>query len=70
MSHNNKRYNQGIEEANVIDTLGAGDSFIAGFLTNYFNGAAIEETLKAAAQIAAKTCEVNGAFGFGKQLTF
>jgi fructoselysine 6-kinase len=70
MSHNNKRYNQGIEEANVIDTLGAGDSFIAGFLTNHFNGVAIEETLKAAAQIAARTCEVNGAFGYGKQLTF
>jgi fructoselysine 6-kinase len=70
MSHHNKRYKQGIEEANVIDTLGAGDSFIAGFLTNHFNGFTIEESLKAAAQIAARTCEVNGAFGFGRQLTF
>jgi fructoselysine 6-kinase len=70
MSHNNKRYNQGIEEANVIDTLGAGDSFIAGFLTNHFNGFTIEESLKTAAKIAARTCEVNGAFGYGKQLTF
>ncbi|MBV7506296.1 fructoselysine 6-kinase [Bacillus sp. sid0103] len=70
MSHNNKRYKQGIEEANVIDTLGAGDSFIAGFLTNHFNGGSIEESLKAGAQIAARTCEVNGAFGHGKQLTF
>ncbi|MEH7301053.1 PfkB family carbohydrate kinase [Neobacillus drentensis] len=70
MSHNNKRYSQGIEEANVIDTLGAGDSFIAGFLTNHFNGCSIEESLKAAAKIAARTCEVNGAFGFGKQLTW
>jgi len=70
MSHNNKRYQQGIEEANVIDTLGAGDSFIAGFLTNYFNGVSIEGSLKTAAHIAARTCEVNGAFGHGKQLTF
>jgi fructoselysine 6-kinase len=69
MSHNNKRYEQGIVEANVIDTLGAGDSFIAGFLTHHFNGLTIEESLKAAAQIAARTCEVNGAFGHGKQLT-
>ncbi|MEH7076868.1 PfkB family carbohydrate kinase [Neobacillus drentensis] len=70
MSYNNKRYKQGIEEANVIDTLGAGDSFIAGFLTNHFNGFTIEESLLAAAKIAARTCEVNGAFGLGKQLTF
>jgi fructoselysine 6-kinase len=70
MSHENKRYSQGIEEAKVIDTLGAGDSFIAGFLTSQFNGLSIEDSLKAAAKIAAKTCEVNGAFGYGKQLTF
>jgi fructoselysine 6-kinase len=70
MSHDHKRYRQGIEEANVIDTLGAGDSFIAGFLTNHFNGFTIEDALKAAAKIAARTCEVNGAFGYGKQLAF
>jgi fructoselysine 6-kinase len=69
MSHENKRCSQGIVEAKVIDTLGAGDSFIAGFLTNYFNDVPIEKTLEAAAQIAARTCEVNGAFGYGKQLT-
>jgi fructoselysine 6-kinase len=68
MSHNNKRYSQGIEEADVVDTLGAGDSFIAGFLTHHFKGFTIEESLQAAAKIAARTCEVNGAFGFGKQL--
>ncbi|WP_307290917.1 PfkB family carbohydrate kinase [Bacillus sp. SORGH_AS_0510] len=68
MSHNNKRYIQGIEEADVVDTLGAGDSFIAGFLTHQFKGFTIDESLQAAAKIAARTCEVNGAFGFGKQL--
>lgn len=59
---------QGIEQANVIDTLGAGDSFISGFLTSYFNGWTVVQSLKIAAKNAAQTCEVHGAFGFGKQL--
>ncbi|CAM3874592.1 PfkB family carbohydrate kinase [Cytobacillus oceanisediminis] len=68
MSDGTNRYNQGIEEANVIDTLGAGDSFIAGFLTHRLNGNPIEESLQIAAYRAARTCEVHGAFGFGKAL--
>ncbi|MBG9447978.1 hypothetical protein ABE67_00995 [Cytobacillus firmus] len=68
MSDGTNIYHQGIEEANVIDTLGAGDSFIAGFLTHLLNGNPIEESLQAAAYRAARTCEVHGAFGFGKAL--
>ncbi|MBM7588098.1 fructoselysine 6-kinase [Bacillus pakistanensis] len=68
MSSKNKRYSQGIIKANVVDTLGAGDSFIASYLTTHFNGLSIELSLEIAAKNAAKTCEVNGAFGCGKQL--
>jgi fructoselysine 6-kinase len=68
MSSDNKRYSQGIIEAKVVDTLGAGDSFIASYLTTHFNRMPIEISLEIAAQKAAKTCEVNGAFGYGKQL--
>jgi fructoselysine 6-kinase len=68
MSNHHNRFSQGIEAANVIDTLGAGDSFIAGFLTKYLDGYSVKDSLKFAAVKAAQTCEVNGAFGFGKQL--
>ncbi|SDN06690.1 fructoselysine 6-kinase [Fictibacillus solisalsi] len=68
MSNGSNRYIQGIEEAEVIDTLGAGDSFIAGFLTSFFNQSSIEESLQFAALNAARTCEVMGAFGHGKSL--
>lgn len=68
MSDRTQSYIQGIEEAEVIDTLGAGDSFIAGFLTSYLNHHSIKQSLQLAALRAARTCEVNGTFGYGKQL--
>lgn len=68
-SHKNERFSQEIAEAKVIDTLGAGDSFIAAFLTYYLNHYPINDALQRAAERAARTCEVNGAFGYGKQLT-
>ncbi|MBD1382612.1 PfkB family carbohydrate kinase [Metabacillus arenae] len=68
MSNQHNRFLQGIEKANVIDTLGAGDSFIAGFLTSYLDGFSVKHSLKVGAVKAALTCEVNGAFGHGKQL--
>ena len=58
-----KIYRQGIKKAEAIDTMGAGDSFIAGFLTACGNGKTMEEALDYAAERSALTCTVRGGFG-------
>lgn len=57
----------------AVDTLGAGDSFLTAFLLEYIQkqrGCKKEVLIKAAllkaTEFAAKTCLVEGAFGFGK----
>jgi len=50
----------------VIDTLGAGDSFIGRFIVGYRAGEDLASTLHAAAEAAAATCAVYGAFGHGR----
>lgn len=58
----------------VVDTMGAGDSLITSFLISYLDGlgcgkeegTAITEALSHAAGFAAKTCGVEGSFGYGK----
>jgi fructoselysine 6-kinase len=47
----------------VVDTLGAGDTFIARTLVGLLQGEAPQETLSAAAQAAAETCTRIGATG-------
>lgn len=60
------------EKVKAIDTLGAGDSFITGFLlhlaANHFdhNSKVLDEALSLGGKAAAKTCMVMGAFGYGK----
>jgi fructoselysine 6-kinase len=49
----------------LVDTLGAGDSFIGRFLVGHLGGEAITTTLRAAAYAAAVTCQAFGAFGHG-----
>lgn len=61
-------YHVGVVETDVIDTLGAGDSFIARFLVETLSGAATQDALQRAAQSAAETCTYNGAFGHGAPL--
>lgn len=56
-------YRQGIKEVRAVDTMGAGDSFIAGFLTAFGDGKPMEEALDYAAERSALTCTVRGGFG-------
>lgn len=46
----------------VVDTTGAGDSFIAGFIKSYVAGQSIEECLKMGRKLAATTCSHQGGF--------
>lgn len=57
-------YRQGIKKVDAIDTMGAGDSFIAGFLTAYGDGKGMEEALDYAASRSAATCMIRGGFGY------
>ena len=58
-----KVYHQGIKKVEAIDTMGAGDSFIAGFLTAHGDGKTMEEALDYAAERSALTCTIRGGFG-------
>lgn len=64
-SHKGVLYEQPIVEANVIDTLGAGDSFISMFLVSYHQSHDLKQALRKAAGAAAATCSIYGAFGRG-----
>ena len=57
-------WRQGIKKVDAIDTMGAGDSFIAGFLTAYGDGKGMEEALDYAADRSAATCMIRGGFGY------
>ncbi|GIO92298.1 MULTISPECIES: fructoselysine 6-kinase [Paenibacillus] len=48
-------YKHGIVEVEVVDTLGAGDSFIAGFIYGTLSGLPVDKCLEQGAQRAAKT---------------
>lgn len=50
----------------VIDTLGAGDGLISGFLTARLQGGSLQEALRAGATFAAKVCTWEGGFGHGR----
>lgn len=52
----------GITPVDVIDTTGAGDSFIAGFLHTYVSGGNLEASLVSGRQCAARTCGHFGGF--------
>ena len=51
--------------ARIVDTLGAGDGLIAGFLMALLAGSPPAEALAAGAQEAARVCGHDGAFGRG-----
>lgn len=47
----------------VVDTLGAGDAFLARLLCGIFGDEPVDAAAKAASQVAADVCRVSGAFG-------
>jgi len=51
--------------ATVVDTLGAGDTFVARVLVGLLRGDDVDALLTAAARAAADTCAAPGAFGHG-----
>lgn len=71
-----KFYAQEPELVEAIDTMGAGDSFITAFLVNYISKVKenkldketiIKESLNEGAIFSAKTCLIEGSFGYGKK---
>lgn len=53
---------QPAEEVEVVDTLGAGDTFIATFLAHWVTGKAIDQCMALASKAAAHTCTIFGAW--------
>ncbi len=57
-----KYYRQDIVKCEVQDTMGAGDSFIAGFLHSYMQTKNIAEAMRTGAKTAADTISYSGAW--------
>jgi fructoselysine 6-kinase len=57
-----ERVETGIKQIEVIDTTGAGDSFIAGFLSVYISGGSLQEAVEAGSERAALACSHVGGF--------
>lgn len=58
-----KLHEQGVDAVDAVDTMGAGDSYAAGFLVRYFDTRDVDAAMAFAARRAARTCTVHGAFG-------
>lgn len=63
---NKNFYEVGIASTEVVDTLGAGDAFIARFLVGILSDEDTELTLEKCAESSAKVCSHYGAFGHSK----
>ncbi|MCB0911779.1 MAG: hypothetical protein KDB60_09210, partial [Propionibacteriaceae bacterium] len=50
----------------IVDTLGAGDSFIAGMLVARLAGAPLDAAAARASALAAQSCGTLGAFGYAE----
>jgi fructoselysine 6-kinase len=56
-------YREAAFPIDVVDTLGAGDSYIASFLVNRLRGMSISDSMKAGHEYAARVCVRLGAWG-------
>ena len=65
---NGKIYEQAPLKTEVVDTMGAGDSFIGAFLVGYMDQLTVQEALYRGAVSAKNTCTFYGGFGYPKEL--
>lgn len=63
-----KVYEQAPLKTEVVDTMGAGDSFIGAFLVGYMDHLSMKEALRKGAESAKNTCTFYGGFGYPKEL--
>jgi len=56
------RAETGIRPVEIVDTTGAGDSFIAGFLAAFLGRAPLQRCLEAGRDHASRTCTHVGGF--------
>ncbi|WP_406300483.1 PfkB family carbohydrate kinase (plasmid) [Embleya sp. NBC_00888] len=63
LSDGSRRHSHRPPALDAVDTLGAGDAFIATALVEHLSGSGLERVLDAAAGHAARTCLTLGAFG-------
>jgi fructoselysine 6-kinase len=61
-------FEQPAPSVHPIDTLGAGDAFIAAFIAACLESAAIPEALRRGAESAARTCEMIGPWPVAKEV--
>lgn len=61
-------HSQGIVPADVVDTLGAGDAFTAGFLVRFLATRDIPQALLAGVTAAAAACSYMGGYGHGRPI--
>ncbi len=59
-------YHQEMVTVEAVDTMGAGDAYVAAFLVEYFAGKNIPAAMQCGAEYAAKNCMHSGAFGYGQ----
>lgn len=61
-------HRQDIVPADVVDTLGAGDAFTAGFLVRWVAQRDIPQALLAGVESAARACSYMGGYGHGRPI--